>query len=234
MQKSLFILLFLMVSCFCFGQEGGIFSPLQKNTNNPVIYDLWIFARIQRPFMENKWYSSPHEIPEYSSSLGFGIETNISRVKSKWYFTLGAGYNQINFSFDKDQNSSNGIKTHWTFAEVALDYNMGDATHMFIGLETNFFLTGKAHSEDGVSYVWFNNDCLNRFSYSYYLGVKLAFTYFSIGVKIGSSPVPVVNSDKVAYYTLKKESPSTSYLAFLLEYRIFSQRNKLKSTNYSL
>ena len=219
-------LLLLLVPLFCIGQEEAVFSPISNSTNRPFTYEL--FASASYSFTniaetENRWYSMRNSINDYTTTE-FGINAHLFRMNSLLLYSFGAGYSRTSLFFTKDNSSSNGVYTHWTYANIAIGLNK----YLLLGSDMRLFLSSSPINNNGFNYVWFNNDYFNKFSCSIYLEGRLLLSHLYVGVRVGAYPIPMFNANKIAYYTLRRTNVERFYFAVSTGFRIFTQQNHLK------
>jgi len=138
-------------------------------------------------------------------------------------FNLSAGYKNARYAGNQGYDRSEGIFVDW----LSLDVNMSFWFFMF-GLHSDIFLDYSAKNGK-YTYDGIYEDCFNKYSLSWYLGMFLRFTRLQLDFRLGPYLHTTVDVNKIAQYNMTKVHADMFYYTLRVSYRLFTTGNRIKS-----
>lgn len=243
----MFVVLFWATD-FVSGQDSSnVVRSLGETKQKPIIYNLWGYGMGARTKHANLWTANN---PSYNSDDLFcthwdvGLCFEISRCPRKisnesnagltardvmnvfYSFRAGLslGYRHEAFAFQtsNQERLQPGIVQHRLTIETGLKY-----VPFTMGLVTDFLLKSDHKDHDDFTHVGLNDDCFNRTTFRWYMGLCLPISFVELEARIGWYIVPQLNTNKFAYYNMGKGIWDGMYWELKLSFRIFTTGSKI-------
>ena len=251
MLKRLFsvtMLVLLLSTNFVFGQDSlRVIQPLAETKRKPLNFILWGYGMGAKSKCANLWtannpsYSSKDlfythwdlgvcfsivSSPKHSSdksNSGF-TRSDVVNLFYTRYITLGLGYRHESYAFQtsKQGNYPQGIINHRFTCEASVKYML-----FTVGLTTDFLLKSSYKDVGVFSNVGLNDDCFNRTSLRWYVGLYFPVSFLELEGRFGSYIVPTLNTNKFAYYNMNKGIWYGEFWELRIAFRLFTTGNKL-------
>lgn len=226
MKKNVLILtaiLSLLSVSLCFGQNAVQVAPLKESSTNPLFLNVWAYVSgnggkvgSTSQALYHTTVTNTHVLNGYSFETGILLELTKKKTLFHIPFVIGLGYKFERFAYSLDNNINSGVYSHWLTAK--LEYN----SLFLVGLKTDILLTSKNKNEASFNYEGLYQDCLNKATFCWYVGLSLPLVVVNVTGRIGSYVVPLYNPQKIAYYNMSNSHMNGLFWEVELAYKLFS------------
>lgn len=219
-----------LTPCNMMAQENNV-CPLTQTVPNPLQAEIFLYVSWGTSKNGNLWTATNNvnnkDIDVYGTYFDAGLEAELFKQKLNT-IRLGAslGYKYEVYAYNKSLFNNSGVYSHWLSAD--LDFNF---CYLNVGVKSDIFLTSKIKNNDHFSYEGLYNDCFNRMSLCYYVGLNIRSTCLKFEARMGLYLEPQFSPEKISYHNMNKTHVDGLYLEIRAFYRIFTT-GKVHSAPY--